>query len=189
MTRAVEIARRILQVIRAAITVGERDAVNLAGERRESGFIRMRLAGESERHHGAAVESVFEGDDRGTLGIGAGDLDGVLYRFGSAVDEESFLGKLSRRDFVHALGEADVAFVGRDLDAGVEVFIELAADGLDDGLLAMTSVGAADASGEVDVAVAIDIFEPCVFGFRHVDWRAVRKAAGHGLRAARGESF
>ena len=63
MARAVEIAGGIFQVVRAAITVGERDAVNLAGERRETGLIRMRLAGESERHHGAAVESVFEGDD------------------------------------------------------------------------------------------------------------------------------
>ena len=96
----------------------------------------------------------------GTFGVGAGDLDGILDCFGAAVDEESFLGKFSGRDFVHALGEADVAFVGRDLDAGVEEFVELAADGIDHRFLAMTGVGAADASGEIDVAVAVDIFEP-----------------------------
>ena len=97
------------------------------------------------------------------------------------------MGKLSRRDFVHTLGEADVAFVGRDLNAGVEEFVELAADGIDHCFLAMAGVGAADASGEIDVAVAVDIFEPRVFGLGHVDGRAVGKAAGHGLGAAGGE--
>jgi hypothetical protein len=49
-------------------------------------------------------------------------------------------------------------------------------------------LSAADAAGEVDVAVAVDVFEPGVFGFGDVDGRAVRKAAGHGLGAALGES-
>src|ERR1019366_3746616 len=89
MARAVKIARGIFQIVRAAITVGERNAIDLAGERRESGLVRMRLAGESERHHGAAVEGVFEGDDCGALGVGASDLDSVLDGFSAAVDEES----------------------------------------------------------------------------------------------------
>jgi hypothetical protein len=66
----------------------------------------------------------------------------------------------------------------------VEIFVELASDGLDYGLLAVTSVGATDASGEVDVAVAVYVFEPCVFCLRYVDRRTVGKAAGHGLSAA-----
>jgi len=54
----------------------------------------------------------------------------------------------------------------------------------------MTGVCAADAAGEVDVAVAVDVFEPCVFGFGHVNRRAVRKAPGQGLPrgAVRGPS-
>ena len=76
----------------------------------------------------------------GTLGVSAGNLDCVLYRFRAAVDENSFLGKFSRRDFVHPLGEADVAFVGRDLDAGVQESVELVAHGFDHGFLAMTDV-------------------------------------------------
>jgi hypothetical protein len=82
---------------------------------------------------------------------------------------------------------SNVAFVGRDLNAGVEEFVELAADGVDHSFLAMTDVGAADAAGEIDVAVAVDVFEPCVFGLGDIDGRAVRKAAGHGL-ARRSES-
>ena len=64
----------------------------------------------------------------GALGIGAGNLDRVLDGFGAAVHEQSLLGKLARRDLVHALGKFNIAFVGRDLNAGVEKFVELSAD-------------------------------------------------------------
>src|ERR1019366_8179104 len=70
MACAKEIARRIFQVIRAAIAVGERNAINVARKRSEAGLVRMSFAGESESHHGAAVEGVFEGYDRGTLRVG-----------------------------------------------------------------------------------------------------------------------
>src|SRR5208337_189982 len=187
MARAVKIAGRIFQIVRAAITVGERDAVHLAGERREASFIGMGLAGEGKSHHCAAMESVFEGDDGGALGVGTRDLDRVLYSFRATVDEQSFLGKLSRRYLVHALGKPDVAFVGRDLNAGVQEFVELAADGIDYSFLSMTSVGTANAAGKIDVAVAVDVFEPCIFGFGYIDGRTVRETAGYGLRAALGE--
>ena len=39
MAGTVEIARRIFQVVRAAIAVGEWNAVDLAGEGSESGFV------------------------------------------------------------------------------------------------------------------------------------------------------
>jgi hypothetical protein len=68
-------------------------------------------------------------------------------------------------------------------------FVELAANGVNHSLLTMTGIRAADASGKVDVAVAVDVFQPGAFGFRDVDRRAVRKAAGHGLGAALGESL
>jgi hypothetical protein len=45
----------------------------------------MSLAGEGQGHHRAAVEGVFKRDDAGTLGVGAGDLDGVLDGFGAGV--------------------------------------------------------------------------------------------------------
>src|SRR5467141_1516973 len=52
----------------AAIGIGERNAVDVAGERLEAGFIRMRLAGERHGEKRAAVESVLETDDGGALG-------------------------------------------------------------------------------------------------------------------------
>ena len=187
MACAVEIAGGIFQVVGTAIAVGKWDAVNVAGEWREAGLVGMSLAGEGERHHGAAVEGVFEGDDGGTFGVGAGNLNSIFDGFSAAVDEQRLLGKLAGSDFIHALGQADVTFVGRDLDAGMEEFVELDADGVDYGLLAMAGVGAADASGEIDVAVAVDVFEPGVFGFGYVDGRAVGEAAGHGFGTAVGE--
>ncbi len=149
----------------------------------------MRLAGEGERHHGAAVEGIFEGDDGGTLAVRARDLHCILDGFGAAVHEKCFLGEFSWSDFVQALGEPDVAFVGRHLHTGVHEAIELLANGADDGFTAMTDVEAPNAAGEVDVAVAVDIFEPCPLGFRDVNGRAMRQAAGHGLSPARRERF
>ncbi len=106
---------------------------------------------------------------------------------GSTVNEESLLWKLAGRDFVHALGKADVAFIGRDLDAGVEEFFELSTHRVDYGLLAMAGISASDTAGEIEVVVAVDIFEPRVFRFSHIDRRAVRKPAGHSLGAAGGQ--
>ena len=56
-------------------------------------------------------------------------------------------------------------------------FFELRLQGFEDGLPAMAGVGTTDASGEIDVAVAVDVFEPCVFGFGDVDGRAVGEQA------------
>ncbi len=54
------------------------------------------------------------------------------------------------------LPEAHVALVGRDLDAGMEEAVELFFHGFNNRFLAMADVEAANASGEVEVAVAVD---------------------------------
>src|SRR5439155_15472119 len=69
----------------ATVRISERDAVDVAGERREAGFIRMRFAGERHGEKRAAMEGIFETDDGGTLSVGAGDLDGVFDGFGARV--------------------------------------------------------------------------------------------------------
>ena len=133
------------------------------------------------------MEGVFENDDAGALCIGSRDFDRIFHRFGAAVDEQRFFRELAGSDFIHALGEADVSLVGRDLNTGVEEAVELIFDSGDDFVATVTHVETANASGEIEVAVAIDVFEPGVFGFRYVDGRAVGEAAGQGLGAARGE--
>ncbi len=75
----------------AAIGISERNAVDVAGERFEACFIRMRLAGERHGEKRAAMEGIFEADNGGALGVGAGDLDGILDGFGAGIDEDGFL--------------------------------------------------------------------------------------------------
>jgi hypothetical protein len=66
---------------------------------------------------------------------------------------------------------------------------ELAFDGGDDFGRTMANVEAADASGEVDVSVAINIVENSAFGFGNVDGRGVGEAARHGIGAAGGKGL
>ena len=47
----------------------------------------------------------------------------------------------------------------------------------------MPDIEAADAAGEIEVTVAVDILEPGVLRLGNVYRRAVRKPAGHGFRA------
>ena len=100
-----------------------------------------------------------------------------------------FLGKLARRDLVHALGQTNVSFVRRDLDAGMKKAIELCLDRVDHRLAPMSHVEAADAAGEIEIAVAVDIFEPCVFRLGHINGRANRESARNGVGTARGQRF
>jgi hypothetical protein len=45
----------------------------------------------------------------------------------------------------------------------------------------MSYVEAADASGEIDVAIAVYIFEPGIFGFGYVDGSSVRESTRDGF--------
>src|ERR1700686_1206714 len=78
-----------------AIWICERNAVDVAGKRLETRFVRMRLAGQRHSEKRAAVESVFETDDGGTFCIGASDLDGVFDGFGAGVEKNCFLRKIA----------------------------------------------------------------------------------------------
>ena len=109
MAGAEQIARRILQRIRAAIAVGVRNAVNIARKGSEAGFVGMSLAGQRQRHHGAAVKGILESDDAGASGMRPRNLHRILHRFSAAIHKESFLGELARRDLVHALGQTHVS--------------------------------------------------------------------------------
>src|SRR5437879_2005794 len=184
MPRTVQIARRILLRIRAPVAVSKRDPVDFAREWREPSLIRMRLAGQRQRHHGASVERVFESDDARSLRISARNLDRVLDSFRATIDEDRLLRELPRSNFVHPLSKADIALIRRHLHAGVQEAIELVFHRIDYFLTTMAHIEAADASGKVDIAIAVDIFEPGPFGLGHINRRAMRKPARHGLRAA-----
>src|SRR6266849_7765536 len=153
MARAEQIARGILQRIRAAIAIRVWNPVNIARERSEASLIRMRLAGQGQGHHGAAVKSVFEGNDARPASVRPRNLHGVLHRLGTTVHEKRFLRELPWRGLVHALGQADVTLVGRDLDTRVQKTVKLGLDRIDDRLPAMAHIEAPDATGKVEIAV------------------------------------
>ena len=107
----------------------------------------MRLASQRERHHGTAVEGIFECDDGRTSRVSASNLDRVLDSLGAAVHKKCFLGKLARREFIQPLSKTDVTLVRSDLDTGMQKTIELTANRIDDHITPVPHVKAADATG------------------------------------------
>src|SRR5579864_1060820 len=186
MARTVQLTRWILQRVGTAVAVSVRNPVDLARKRSEAGFVRMRFAGQCQRHHCAAMKSIFECDHCRTLRIGAGNLYRILYRFGPAINENRFLRELARSDFVHAFSQTDVTFVGSDLDTRMQEAVELVLYCIDNFLTAMPDIEASDTPGKIEITIAVDVLKPRGFGFRNIDRRAVREPAGHGFRAALG---
>ena len=187
--RAGHLAGGVREAIRAVIAVGVRDAINFRGERAETGLIRIRLAGERHAHQGAAVKGIFKADDCGPLGVGACNLHSVLDRFRPGVDEEGLFCAADGRERVELFRERDVRLVRRDSEAGVQEFVELLADGGFHARSAMASVEAADAAGEIQVAVAVDVFDPGAFGFFGENRRDELRAARDCGFAAREQCF
>jgi len=75
--------------------------------------------------------------------------------------------------------------------AGIEVqeAVKLVFDRADNFVAAMAHVEAADTPRKVEIAVAVDIFEPGIFGLGDINRRAVRKPARHRFRAALRQSL
>src|SRR6266851_5155342 len=130
------------------------------------------------------VEGVFETDNGGALSVGAGDFDGVFDGFGPGVEEDGFFREIAGGEGVEFFGDGDVAFVGSDGEAEMQVLLELRADGGEYARRAMADVEATDAPGEIEIAIAVDVLDGGAFGARGEDGRGVRRAAGNGGFAA-----
>ena len=116
-------------------------------------------------HHQPAVETVFEANDRGTLGMAPRDLDGIFDGLSAAVHKESLLRKVARCQGVEPLGQPHVALVRGDVEAGVKVAVELRAHRCGHARRAMADVQAADTAGEIEEPVAVHIFEQAPSAF------------------------
>src|SRR5260370_7475546 len=81
---------------------------------------------------------------------------------------------------IHTLREADVAFIRRDLHAGVEKILELRFDRRDYCLASMSGVQAADSTCEVDVAIAVYVLEPRILRAGNVYRSRLGNPSGHG---------
>src|SRR6266481_4767635 len=130
------------------------------------------------------MEGVLETDNGGALGVGAGDLDGIFDGFGAGIHEDGFFREIAGSEGVQLFGYGDVAFIGSDSEAKMQVLLELFADGGEDAGRAVADVEAADATGEIEIAIAVDVLDGGAFGARGENWRGVRRAAWNGGFAA-----
>ena len=139
------------------LEVAEREAVGFRRERAEARLVGVSLRREAEREQRAAVEGSLEGDHRRALRGGARELDRVLDRLGARVEECCTLLARDRRQLEQPLGKADVVLVRDDREIGVREAFRLLADRLHHAGMRMADVHAADASGEVDERVPVDV--------------------------------
>ena len=109
---------------RAAVRVGERQAVDLRRERPHALLVRHHLGRERHRHQRAPVERVVEHHDRRAARVLARDLHGVLDGLGAGVREHRLLLVVAGVERVQPLGELDVGLVRRDVEARVRVELE-----------------------------------------------------------------
>ena len=103
------------------------------------------------------MERALERDHRRAAGVGARELDGVLDRLGAGVEERGLDRPRDRRALDQALGERHVRLVGDDREVGVREAVELLVRRRDDVRMAVPDVEAADAAGEVDEGVPVDV--------------------------------
>ena len=117
----------------------------------------MRLRREREREERAAVEPALEADHGRPARVAARELDGVLDGLGARVEERGLDRAGERRERGEPLGVLDVDLVRDDREVGVEEARGLLLHRRDDARVGVADVEAADAAGEVDEAVAVDV--------------------------------
>ena len=142
---------------RRAVELRHRQAHDFRREGPEAALEQPVLAGQAEREQRAAVIAAFEADHGRPPGELAGQLDRVLDRLGAAVGEDRLLGEVAGRELVQHLGQADHRLVGRDQRAGVQELLRLRRHRVDDRGRGVADAGHADAAGEVDEGVAVDV--------------------------------
>ena len=103
------------------------------------------------------MEGVLEGDDGGPACRVARDLHRILDRLRARVDQHHLLVDCSGRDFAEALGQAHVRLVHQHVEGGVKHPARLLPDRLHHLGMVGARVERADAAGEIDVPVAVDV--------------------------------
>jgi hypothetical protein len=124
------------------------------------------------------VEPALERDHGGAAGEGARELDRVLDRLGAGVEERRLRRGAKRRGLDESLGEGDVGLVGDDREVGVGELCKLLLRGFHDARMGVADVEAADAAGEVDERVAVDVGERRAAALRDHDRQEDRQRLG-----------
>jgi hypothetical protein len=168
----------------AVIGDGEGQVIDLGQHRPEARLVGQHFAGEADARERAAMEAARERDQRRAARVVARDLDGILNRLRAGGEKNRLLGRGAGRGRVQALGECDIALVGRHLKAGVHEALELCCERRFDLGMQMARVEHGDAAGEVDEAPPLDVPQFRVRAAIGVDRQRVRDAARHCALAA-----
>jgi hypothetical protein len=149
--------------------------------------VRHVLCSERHRHQGAPVEAVAKPHDGSAFGCIASDLHCVLDGFSPRVREHRLLVVVAGSYPVERLCQLHVTLVHRDVEALMKEFLDLIVDRREHARIAPADVQHAEATGEVDELIAVDIghFRP-VAG-RHEYGSRVEDGSGHGSIAALAE--
>ena len=129
------------------------------------------------------MEGVFEADDGRAARVGAGDLDRVLHGFGASVHEDGLLAEIAGDQPIELFRQLDVVRIGDHAKTGVKKSVRLIADGRNHLRGAVAYVDAADAAGEIQQAIAVDVLDDCAFGMRGKNGRGGRNSSGNGSHA------
>src|SRR5260370_5093373 len=103
------------------------------------------------------MESVLKTNDGRPLCVGARDLDGVLDGLGAGVQKDGFLRKIAGSQRVQFFRHGNVAFVGSDGEAEIQVLLELFPDRGEHPRGAVAAIEAPAASDEISRASLIGI--------------------------------
>src|SRR5262249_18299388 len=126
-------------------------------------FVGTRLAGQRHREQRASMKSVFKTDYCRPFGESACDFDRILDSFGARIQQDGFLREIPRGERIQFFSNSDVAFVWRDREAEMQVLLELLTYCRQYAMRAVPNVQTTDAPGEVQEAIAIDVFQGRTF--------------------------
>ncbi len=140
--------------------------------RAEIGLVRQHLAGERQRHHGAAVERAAKRNHAVALGRRAGDFHRIFHRFGAAGEKLAFHFTGNRHQTVDTLGQFNVAVIRHDLKRGVAELLQLRFHRCDYFRMAVAGIQHTDAAGKIDKLAPVG-------GFDHRILRTFGKPVAH----------
>jgi hypothetical protein len=141
------------------------------------------FAGEAQPQQSASMKAVGEGNHCRAARCSAGDLNGVLHRFGPGGQEDGFLRRIARCQAVQALGQTKIGLVHRHLKAGMGKAFQLRLHRLQHFRVTMPNIHNPDAARKVDILIAIKVPELRPLRLRNEDRVHVGHAARHVLRA------
>ena len=131
--------------------------------------VRHVLGGERHGQVGTAVIGVVEDNDTlASRGV-AGDLDGVLDRFGTRAEQGAALLVVARGAGVERLTHRHVLLVRADHEAGMGELGDLLCDGIDHRSGGVADADHGDAGAEVDQRVAIHVDQDGTLASLYVD--------------------